>query len=220
MPEERVAQQARRLFGRGKGAERVAYFSDAVYAIALTLLVLDLRVPEGATNALEALQLEWSAYVGFALSFVIIGYSWMGHHRRFRFVTGHDSGLLVVNLVLLFFVVSLPFPTSLLSTFAPETAAVVAYAAAVALLQLAQLAEWIYLGRRGLLSPEIDAGIYRFVCWDFLPAIAVFGGSIVVALVFGGQVAMWTWFAMFLVAPVVGTIVGRRIDRARASAAG
>ena len=212
-----VQQRYRRRFGRGDNADRIAFFSDAVYAIAMTLLVLDLKIPDGSTSALQVLGEEWQSYVAFALSFVIIAYSWMGHHRRFRYVVGYDTGLIVVNLVLLFFVVSLPFPTALVSRFAPETSAVVAYAAAVALLELAELAEWTYLKRRGLLSPEVDTGLFRFIFWDFLPAVIVFGGSIVVALVADGQAAMYSWFAMFVIGPVMGVLVARRIDRARRS---
>ncbi|HWL02513.1 MAG TPA: TMEM175 family protein [Microbacteriaceae bacterium] len=212
---EGIGARTRRLFGRGSSADRVAYYSDAVYAIAMTLLVLDLKIPDGATSALQVLQEEWQSYVAFMLSFVIIAYSWMSHHRRFKYVIGYDSGLLVVNLVLLFFVVSLPFPTALVSRFAPETSAVVVYAAAVALLELAELVEWIYLKRRGLLSPEIDSGVFWYVFWDFLPAVVVFGGSVVVAFVAGGSAAMYSWFAMFIIAPVAGVLIGRRIDRAR-----
>lgn len=216
MPEptqERVDARSRRLFGRGPGAERIAYFSDAVYAIAMTLLVLDLRIPDGATSALEVLQAEWQPYVAFALSFVIIAHSWIGHHRRFKYVTGHDTGLIIVNLVLLFFVVSLPFPTSLISEFAPETSAVIAYSGAVLLLELAELAEWIYLRRRDLLSREIDSGLYWYVLWDFLPTIVVFGGAIVVAFLVDGTTAMWSWAAMLVIAPLSGILIGRRIDR-------
>lgn len=213
-PVERVEARYRRLLGRGTNADRVAYFSDAVYAIAMTLLVLDLRIPEGATSALEVLQTEYQSYLAFALSFVIVGYSWIAHHRRFKYVTGYDTGLIIINLAVLFFVVSLPFPTALISSFAPETSAVVVYAAAVALLQLAELVEWIYLKRRGLLAPEIDSGIFWFVFWDFMPAVIVFGGSIIVALVAGGSVAMITWFAMFLIAPASGILIARRINRA------
>jgi len=213
-PVEGVAARYRRLFGRGDSAERVAYYSDAVYAIAMTLLVLDLRIPDGSTSALQVLQEEWQSYVAFALSFAIIAYSWMGHHRRFKYVIGHDTGLLVVNLVLLFFVVSLPFPTALVSRFAPETSAVITYAAAVALLELAELVEWIYLKRRGLLSPKVDSGVYWYILWDFLPAVVVFGGSIVVALVADGTTAMYSWFAMFILAPLTGIVFARRLDRA------
>lgn len=219
MPErpERLEARYRRLLGRGTNPDRVAYYSDAVYAIAMTLLVLDLRIPEGATSAIEVLQTEYPSYLAFALSFLIIGYSWIAHHRRFKFVTGYDTGLLIINLIVLFFVVSLPFPTSLISSFAPETSAVIVYAAAVALLQLSELVEWIYLKRRRLLSAEIDSGIFWFVCWDFLPAVLVFGGSIIVALAAGGSIAMYTWPAMFVVAPAAGILIARRIDRAAVS---
>jgi len=208
-----VERRYRRLFSAGDGVERIAAYSDGVYAIAMTLLVLNLHIPTGTTSAFEVLVQEWPSYLGFALSFVIIAVSWVGHHRRFRVVTGHDTGLIVVNLVLLFFVVSLPFPTSLISEFAPETSAVIVYAAAVGLLEVAELVEWVYLRRRGLMRPEVDEGVYRYVLWSFVPTIVVFLGSIVVALLAGGVPAMVSWWAIAILSPFIGRISARRIDR-------
>jgi len=215
MPEERVAARYRRLFVRGSGADRIAYFSDAVFAIAMTLLVLDLRIPDGATSALAVVQAEWPSYLSFALSFVVIAWSWIGHHRRFKAIVAHDTGLIVINLGLLFVIVSIPFATSLLGEFSPELTSVVLYAACVMLIAVMELAEWLYLRRRRLLAPWVDGGVFLYVLWDILPVVIVFGGSIIVAFAAGGAVAMYCWFAMFVVSPVAGALVERRIDRAR-----
>jgi len=217
MPERSGVETRRNaLLGRGDGVDRIMAYSDGVFAIAMTLLVLDIVVPPGATSAAQVLEAEWPSYVAFALSFVIIAVAWIGHHRRFRVVVGHDSGLLWLNLVLLFFVVSLPFPTSLVSEFAPERDAVMVYAAAIVLLQLAGLAQWVYCWRRGLLAPSVDRGVVRYVISDFLPVIVVFGVSIGIAAIWGGEAAMYSWFATIVVAPVTGAIVSRRIDAAAA----
>ncbi|MBO9579133.1 MAG: DUF1211 domain-containing protein [Microbacteriaceae bacterium] len=219
MPEagerEGVASRARRLFGRGDGAERIAAYSDGVFAIAMTLLVLDIVVPDGSTSAAQVLAEEWPSYVAFALSFVIVALAWVGHHRRFRVVVGHDVGLLWLNLLLLLFVVSMPFPTSLISAFAPETAAVVVYAAAIALLQLGALAQWWYCWRRGLLAPSVDRGVFLVVVWDLLPVIAVFLVSVPIALLWGGEPAMWSWAASIVLSPLVGVVARRTLDARR-----
>lgn len=210
---EGIAARYKRLFVRGEGAERIAYYSDAVFAIAMTLLVVDLTIPDDATSSDQVLLEEWPAYAAFALSFVIIAVAWIGHHRRFRFITGHDSGLIWINFALLFVIASLPFPTRLMSEFAPEVPAVVLYGSAVALLQVIEMTQWIYCWRRGLLSKDIDRALFWYVIWDDIPVIVVFGASIVIAFTIGGTAAMYTWFGLFLVAPVAGVIASRRLDR-------
>jgi len=102
------------------GLERLVFFSDAVFAIAITLLALDIRLPttESALTNEELLQnllAIWPKYLGFVLSFLIIGAFWIGHHRRFRFIKRYDSRLLFLNLLLLMSVAFIPFPTSLIS---------------------------------------------------------------------------------------------------------
>lgn len=208
-----VLDRSSAVFSRGPGAERIAYFSDAVYAIALTLLVVDLKIPEGSTSAAAVIAAEWPSYLGFALSFVIISVSWAGHHRRFRVIVRHDPGLIVVNLALLFGIASVPLPTALLADFAPQPTAVAVYAAVIAYILLAQLATWVYAYRRGLVSDVVDRGMYWNVVFNLLPTPIVFLLSIPIAYVFGGQVGMYTWLALAVIGPVAGRLVAREIDR-------
>ena len=207
-----VIERSSAVFDRGPGAERIAYFSDAVYAIALTLLVVDLKIPDGATSAADVMAQEWPSYLGFALSFVIISISWIGHHRRFRVIVRHDVGLIVINLVLLFGIASVPFPTALLAEFSPQPVAVALYAAAVAFILLAQLATWVYARRQNLLSTVVDEGMYWNVVWNVLPTPVLFLLSIPIAFVFGGQIAMYTWLALIVIGPISGRMVARAID--------
>lgn len=208
-----VTERTNAVFGRGPGAERIAYFSDAVYAIALTLLVVDLKIPDGSTSAATVLAEEWPSYFGFALSFVIISISWVGHHRRFRVIVRHDTGLIIVNLALLFGVASVPFPTALLAEFSPQPVAVAVYAGVVAYILLAQLATWVYARRRDLLADVVDRGMFWNVVWNILPTPVLFLLSIPIAFVFGGQVAMYSWLALMVIGPVSGRLVARAIDR-------
>lgn len=96
---------------------RVEAFSDGVFAIAITLLVIEIRPPEiepGGTLA-SALQHEWPSYVAYLVSFLVIGVMWLNHHRIFGQVRGVDGPLLLLNLNLLLWTALIPFPTAVLA---------------------------------------------------------------------------------------------------------
>ncbi len=104
----------------GRGPERLEAFSDGVFAIAITLLVLEIRVPSAAQLAspgelLGALGALWPSYLGYALSFVAVGIMWANHHNLFRHIAFVDHGLILANLFLLLGVGFVPFPTALLA---------------------------------------------------------------------------------------------------------
>ena len=104
----------------GRGPERLEAFSDGVFAIAITLLVLEIRVPDGEQLAspdalLRALGDLWPSYLGYGLSFITVGIMWANHHNLFRYIARVDHGLLLANLFLLVVVGFIPFPTALLA---------------------------------------------------------------------------------------------------------
>ena len=95
---------------------RVEAFSDGVFAIAITLLILDVKVPSGPAGHLgAALARQWPTYGAFLLSFAFIGIMWVNHHRLFSHIRRSDSRLLFLNLLLLLGVTVVPFPTALLA---------------------------------------------------------------------------------------------------------
>jgi TMEM175 potassium channel family protein len=98
---------------------RVEAFSDGVFAIAMTLLILEIRTPEhvGAGRMAAALLALWPSYLAFVASFFTIGVMWMNHHRLFNLIGRSDQGLLATNGLLLLFVTFIPFPTALLARF-------------------------------------------------------------------------------------------------------
>jgi uncharacterized membrane protein len=103
-----------------RGPERLEAFSDGVFAIAITLLVLEIHVPpidEGTTSAqiLDALGKLWPSYVGYVVSFLTIGNAWINHHNLFRLVGRVSHALLITNLLLLLAIGFMPFPTALLA---------------------------------------------------------------------------------------------------------
>jgi len=102
--------------------ERLVFFSDAVFAIAITLLIIEIKVPEieGAITEkgfLHSLLLIVPKFVGFIISFFIIGLYWFIHHRMFGYVTGQNGKLIWLNLVFLFSIVLMPFSTSVYSEY-------------------------------------------------------------------------------------------------------
>jgi uncharacterized membrane protein len=111
------------------GLERLIFFSDAVFAIAITLLALDIRLPAGEGNLsnqelLNQLLAIWPRYLGFVISFAVIGSIWLLHHRRFRYIKRYDRRLLYLNMLLLLIVAFIPFPTSIISQYGNQTATI------------------------------------------------------------------------------------------------
>ncbi len=138
------------------GLERLVFFSDAVFAIAITLLALEIRLPplEGElTNEqlLQSLLALWPAYLGYLVSFLVIGGFWIGHHRRFRLILRYDANLILLNLLLLMVVAFIPFPTSIISEYGNQTATIF-YALTVTVAGLLSAAIWLYSSHHNRLT--------------------------------------------------------------------
>ena len=190
--------------------DRVLFFSDAVFAIAITLLVVDLRVPDIASEVIATQQLSEAKLriLGFAISFLVIGLFWMGHHGLFRYITALDRPLIFLNLLFLGTIAFLPYPTALLFTSGTDqVAATVFYASCVAGAGLAELAVWLYaLRAKDLVPASVSPEVRRSVTLLLLPGPAVFALSIPVAFV-APAVAPFTWI---LLVPI-GRVLGRRM---------
>ncbi len=106
----------------GSARLRIDMFSDAVFAVAITLLVLNLPLTGASGTLLTALADRWPAFAAFCISFVLIGCLWVSHFRLFRLVGEVDSLLLFLNLALLFSIVLVPFGASTLATFVTRPA--------------------------------------------------------------------------------------------------
>ncbi|HET6793879.1 MAG TPA: TMEM175 family protein, partial [Acidimicrobiales bacterium] len=94
---------------------RIEAFSDGVFAIAITLLILDVRVPAGTSPLSHRLLHNWPSYLAYLISFLIIGIMWANHHGIFELIGRTSHGLIVANLMLLMCVAFIPFPTSVLA---------------------------------------------------------------------------------------------------------
>jgi uncharacterized membrane protein len=129
-----------RRFGLGRREtavtpERLSMLGDAVFAIAITLLALDISVPEGLHNSevAHAVRETLPAVGAYLLSFAVIGVLWLSQHALFELVATVDRALLYLYFVLLAVVAALPFPTKLLSEYGDTTTATAVYAGAIAL---------------------------------------------------------------------------------------
>ena len=113
--------------------ERLAFFSDAVFAIAITLLVIEVRLPETTPATEQGLAQGLAGlipqYIGFFVSFFVIGRFWIGHHRVFGRLKRVDDALVWRNLLLLMTIAFLPFPTALVSHYVGTRVGVGVYAA-------------------------------------------------------------------------------------------
>lgn len=145
---------------------RLEAFSDGVFAIAITLLVLELDVPKEANGLLDALGKEWPSYIGYFVSFAFIGGVWMAHTTLTRFLKASDQVLLGLNLVLLLFVSLLPFTTSLMATHLGDTGeqiAVVVFGINLTLASLMVNVVFGYAARtEGLADREADEELRAF----------------------------------------------------------
>jgi uncharacterized membrane protein len=143
------------------GTSRIEAFSDGVFAIAITLLVLDIRLPAGADEDLyDALLQAWPSYLGYATSFCLIGGIWLAHHGLFSRLRQVSQTLLRVNLLLLMAVSFVPFPTRLVAETIDhpnaEQTAVIFYGATLLVVSVILATMWRIVERdRDLLRPEI-----------------------------------------------------------------
>lgn len=130
--------------------ERVLFFSDAVVAIAITLLALDLKieVPDGQQLSFKDLVAPWHKYLAFVLSFINIAGFWRLHHDFFIHIRKLDERMMYLNICWLFFIVVLPFSTSVLSSHFGDTAAVFIYSLNIFILSVFQNFIWDYADRK------------------------------------------------------------------------
>ena len=101
-----------RGFGTERDSARLVFFSDAVFAIAVTLLVLEIRPPEDTRHLLHGLAALWPSYLAYALTFLLIGQVWANHHVIFDHIRVADRTMLFLNTLLLMDIAFLPFAAS------------------------------------------------------------------------------------------------------------
>jgi uncharacterized membrane protein len=141
-----------------KETARVEAFSDGVFAIAITLLVLDLKVPEHGP-LLAGLLGQWTVYIAYLISFLFILIMWVNHHRMFEHIIRIDNNFLYLNGLLLLGITVVPFPTSLVSRYVlseDQTVATAVYSGWFLVIALFFNLMWRYAYAHGRLLSERD----------------------------------------------------------------
>ncbi|MGZ4507944.1 MAG: TMEM175 family protein [Blastococcus sp.] len=195
------------------GLERLVFFSDAVFAIVITLLVLPLtaevRLPEHDLE--RAVLALWPPVLMFVVSFLVVGQFWIAHHRNFGLIDRQDRTLLWLNLLTLLTVAFMPFPAALLGAHstAHDAFPFVLYAASMTVTSLALTATWLHAVRRGLVRRSVDRADARDVTRRAFATTAVFAVSVPAAAL-GLPVALACWLVLL---PAVRALVTRRHRR-------
>jgi uncharacterized membrane protein len=195
---------------RTLGLERLVFFSDAVFAIAITLLVLDLKVPAlpddvSAQAIRDALIAEAPSFFAFVLSFAVVGLYWMAHWRKFQLIVRANQRLLVLNLALLGSVAFIPFPTRLIAEFGDSLTTAI-YAISLAVTGLLGSAMLWYAWRAGLVDPAASTLAVRNYTVRGLVVPGIFLASLVVLALLGPRAGQLSWLAI----PFVQAAVSRR----------
>ena len=182
---DRSGVKAREISGEHE-LERIVFFSDAVFAIANTLLVLGIRVPSvpqdlAASQLPNAIAALWPKFLSYIISFVVIGlYCWQEHHRTFGYITGYDDRLVALNLFLLMGVAFLPFSVSLISEYGAQRIALLIYLAHLSAIALLLDALLWYAERRKLTAPALTPELFTQMLAKGLrlPVVCLIGAAV------------------------------------------
>jgi len=190
--------------------QRVQALADGVFAIAMTVLVLGIQVPEGGAGAelrarLWELRPRLASYV---LSFVMLGVLWVGHHYQFHYIRRADRALLWLNMVFLLAITFLPFGTGVLGNYFREPLAVALYGSTVVLAGVCLLLHWSYASRRDrLTAPGLDRRVVRLL------KLRIIGGLVLSLVAIAlGAVDTRLSLIVFLAIPLV-YLIRSRVDR-------
>jgi uncharacterized membrane protein len=164
---------------------RVEAFSDGVFAIAITLLILAVGIDPRFHGDLgnELLDL-WPSYVAYAVSFLTIGIMWVNHHALFHNFARVDRPLLLLNILLLMLIAFVPFPTRVAAEFAQSESnrreAALLYGSTMTITAILFFALWMY-GSRRLLRPDADPRMVSGITRSYLPGTPLYGTATLIA---------------------------------------
>jgi len=196
---------------KSMGITRIAGLSDGVFAVAITLLAFEIKIPVEGNYSNKALLMvlvnQWPAISSYILSFFIVGIYWRAHHRIFQYIEQYDTMLLRINIAQLLLVAFLPLPTSVIGSYPNLTVAVIFYALCVSITGLATLALWLYASHEHrLVNSGMDDLLIRFLTVRFLIAPMIFLLSIGLAFVTafapilpGPRLAEYSWILIAVV---------------------
>jgi uncharacterized membrane protein len=164
---------------------RLAALTDGVFAIVMTLLVLEISIPEIAPSSVHVelsrrlLEL-WPKLLSYGISFIILGAFWYLHHQAFHYIKRSDSGLTWLNILFLMFIALIPFSTALFGSYGTEQLPLIIYASNLLLANVLRFLLWTYAtGKYRLADRDISP---RLLKWDRLISIGI---SLIFVLMIG-----------------------------------
>ena len=189
---------------------RLEAFSDGVFAIVITLLVLEIKVPHVPGPELkQALFQLMPKFFSFALSFVIIGVYWVAHHNMMNFIAKTDRVSLWLNILVLFTICIIPFPTALIGDYPKETAPVVFYGFTLMAVNLSGTWFWVYNTKNNRLShPNLNPAFSKKVMYLHLSPVLLY----LVAIVFSLFSVTISYF-IYLLVPLFFIVPNVFVDR-------
>jgi uncharacterized membrane protein len=198
---EHSTDQARARELDARAVDRLVFFSDAVIAIIITLMVLEVRLPSlpehaGEAEVLRALAALWPKYLAVVLSFLVVGLFWTLHHRRFNWVRRVDGALVWLNLLYLLAMACVPFATALTAEHPGRTSTIV-YAGVLGVASLLASLLWWHVGRRPeIMASSVASREMRLATLMSLASAGVFLVSIGVAFA-SSDLAQYVWVLVF-----------------------
>jgi uncharacterized membrane protein len=193
--------------------QRLEAFSDGVFAIVITLLILEVHLPTEGKLSWTGLAQALPHMLAFILSFVLVGTYWIAHHTMWGFVGKVDRYLLWLNLVLLLTVVFIPFPAALLGAHLTDPIAVTLYGLSLALVNAAGTCVWLYAMKRDLRVRGVPDRFVRFVAIIHSAPIAVY----LLGIALASTHVAWS-LVLYAAVPVFFILPNPLIDREIATA--
>jgi uncharacterized membrane protein len=173
--------------GGAKETARLETFADGVFAIAITLLVLEIRIPEPGEDLGAALAREWPSFAAYVTSFLTIGVMWVSHHQMFTIIRRTTTTFLFLNVLFLLPVAFVPYPTALVAGHIQEeqgrTTAVLVYGALSIVIAVMFNVLWAYAFRNGLVVRGPGADRMQSVARGFIIGPLIYLGATLLAFV-------------------------------------
>ena len=164
-----IATEKKNFDQLGLDKDKIMAFSDGIFAIAITLLVLEIRLPEIPLQDIDAVFMQnlvsiSPAIFGFTFSFFIIASYWLSYHRIFHFIRAVDRPLIALNILFLFFIALMPFPTSLFGMYGAQRSVLIFYDVNIAISSVLIFMMWNHASSlHRLIDKELDPSFIRFL---------------------------------------------------------
>ena len=193
-------------------SSRLEAFSDGIFAIAITLLVLNIQLPENASQISinKALQLSLPKLEVWIISFFIIGGMWIRHHKLLKMVKCINSAFIHLNLIYLMFVTAIPWLVSLIIVYTNQPISIAVFSGGITLLGIVNLFIWIYLSYiKKVITEDISKYEQKLILMNNITYIGISLLSILLAFTIGCSIALYC----YLLNPVIEVMLKRFIKK-------